>query len=712
MKIKKYIFLSFIIVLISAICYCKLYRFNFQRKINEKASISIEEHESIAKVDGKLIKLYNNGKWNDFEVRGVKVTSFYPSYERCDSSIDKEKVKQWIKLIKEANANTILIPYIQPVNFYEAVYEYNLENEEPIYMIHSIALNLRTVSKEYDAFDEKFYKEVQRDIINTINVVHGNAFLLDNSTHHTGLFLKDISKYNLGYILGFETTPELIKLTNSKHTDIKSFDGKYYKVENSEAYDVFIAQMLDKIRAYEIEKYNQSSIISYVATVETDPFYYENESKLSQNAQVDLKHLKIKEKNNNSIFASIAGYINDADFLDYDNTNKKNIDGEDNFYYRYLERYSEYYDYPVIVADMGVSSSRGKSNVNLSEGYDRGNNTEIEQGEILVELLEFVKKANINGAIIGSWQDEWGRTSTPNLTGILDKDTSVYWHDVQASDESFGLLSFDIGKENRICNVDGDIAEWNNVENIIQNEKYNMKVMGDSEYLYVLINKKDLEFYKDEIYLGINVIGEFGSNKVEDNAEYSIPVNFSLRFKGAKETSMFVQDRYNIFNYKYKYHEYILEKQDYIPSKDTDIFSPIYLLNRKKIYVKKTGNVEQSIYYETGQFKYGIANPENQEYDSLADFYRNEDNIEVRIPWGMLNFKNPIDGTVLGDIYAEGIDSERKIQDLSFALFIKDSDNEKLISEEGKYNLSNIITKDYHERLKKSYYILKEYWNK
>lgn len=701
MKFKKYvIIMSCLIVIISSIYIFGTRKYN-QLKINNQENIYEENKISkIAKASDEYIKLYNNGNWVDFEIKGIRLSSYFPCYERNRDNIDKEKVKNWLKQIKELNCNTIIIPYIQPTGFYEAIYEYNVENEDPLYMIHELPINLRKSTIEYNAFNEEFYKFMESELKNTIDVVHGMTFLLDDTKHHTGFYLKDLSKFNIGYILGNDTTPEFISLTNSKNPNINSYDGKFYSIENSDAYNVFITKLLDVAQTYEYNKYNQISLLSYVNSAETDIFEYDNNTKLSQNTNIDLGRISEKVGAEDTIFISIVAYPNDPDFL-YTAENE-------NTYKSYLENYTTYYKKPVIISSVGMSSSRGKSKVTLNGKYDRGNMTEEEQGTKLVELLKIAKSANINGVCIDSFQDDWGRASTANLKAIMDKDTTIYWQDMQASDESFGLLAFEIGKEKATCYIDGDFSEWEDTKEVIKEDDYSLKIKSDTKYLYLNIYKKDWKITEEDVYIGIDTIKELGSNKYEeDDVEFSCFADFIIHLNGYNTSDIRVNERYDIFSYQYKYHEYILEKQDYIPRINVSNFSPVYLLNRKRMYIKETGELTNSIYYETGNLEYGNANPNSNEYNSLADFYKKDDNVEIRIPWGMLNFKNPIDGTILGDVYSEGINSERKINSINFSINIKSTDT---VSKEGTYEMEKINSQEYHERLKQSYYIVQEYW--
>ena len=55
-----------------------------------------------------------------------------PGEWSTDFSIDKETYKRWFKYIKEMGANTIRVYTIQNDTFYNAFYEYNYQNPDPL----------------------------------------------------------------------------------------------------------------------------------------------------------------------------------------------------------------------------------------------------------------------------------------------------------------------------------------------------------------------------------------------------------------------------------------------------------------------------------------------------------------------------------------------------------------------------------------------------
>ena len=70
---------------------------------------------------------------------------------------------------------------------------------------------------------------------------------------------------------------------------------------------------MDFAAGYEIDKYKQFSLLSYVSTMETDPIDHKNESNATRYANINLEN--IIGKSESKIFASYAVHPNTYDFL-------------------------------------------------------------------------------------------------------------------------------------------------------------------------------------------------------------------------------------------------------------------------------------------------------------------------------------------------------------------------------------------------------------
>ena len=125
-----------------------------------------------------------------------------------------------------------------------------------------------------------------------------------------------------------------------------------------------------------------------------------------------------------------------------------------------------------------------------------------------------------------------------------------------------------------------------------------------------------------------------------------------------------------------------------------------------------TGNWEASAEtYETGLLEYGNANPEDAEFNSLADFIFAGDDIEIRLPWQLLNFSNPSEMKIHDDYYVNYGVEYIEIDEMYIGVSNGTNDGERIpLQSFALEGWGKKVT--YHERLKESYYMLQAYWTK
>ena len=116
-----------------------------------------------------------------------------------------------------------------------------------------------------------------------------------------------------------------------------------------------------------------------------------------------------------------------------------------------------------------------------------------------------------------------------------------------------------------------------------------------------------------------------------------------------------------------------------------------------------------AVTYETGALRYGNADPEAANYDSLADYCFTENGVELRLPWQLLNFASPADRAIHDDYYSNyGVEAV-SIDELYAGLALEGE-------AEGRIRMAPFALEgwgesgSYSERLKESYYILQAAW--
>ena len=656
--------------------------------------------------------IYVNNK--EFTVKGVNLGSGKPGYYATEFAITKDEYLNWFSEIQEMGANTIRVYTIESPDFYNAFYEYNINNSNPLYLIHGVWVDDYVLNSTSDAYDVNFFNRLISDSKKMIDVVHGRRFIGENEYYSNGLYTKDISKWVIGYIIGVEWEDITVEYTNQKYSD-KTYDGVYVKSKDTaSAFEVMLSEVLDKVIIYESNKYNSQRLTAVSNWPTTDPFDYSEEIEyyFQKCSKVDVENIEFKSNFIGGTFASYHVYPYYPDYLNYEEDKSEyiDLDGNINTYYAYLKKLNNYHTIPVLISEFGVSTGRGMAQKDSNTNYNQGNMTEDEQGEALVSMYNSIINAGSVGGIVFTWQDEWFKR-TWNTMQNVDLLYTPYWSDYQTNEQYFGLLSFDPGEDESISYNDGDTSEWSESDKIIDNSNYSLSVKYDEKYIYLFANIKD--YNNETFYIPIDITDNSGSttNDINDST-YNRDIDFLIEINKNSESRIYVQEYYD--SNLAMYSNEILGTSIYYnpPEKNTKKFNKINLTLQTAVFFKnynksnKSNTNDLMEVYETGVLKLGNGNPNSQYFDNLSDYYINGDNIEIRIPYQLLNFSNPSKMTIHDDYYKNYGIENKKIDSIYIGLDTKYGNNDL-----AKFNLkgwNNKVT--YHERLKKSYYILKDYW--
>ena len=371
---------------------------------------------------------------------------------------------------------------------------------------------------------------------------------------------------------------------------------------------------------------------------------------------------------------------------------------------------------PVVISEFGVSTGRGMAHRDLNTNRNQGNMSEKDQGQALIRCYEDIMAAGCAGSCVFSWQDEWFKR-TWNTMYAVNLTRNPYWSDYQTNEQYFGLLSFDPGKEKSVCYADGDISEWSGEKPVVQSGDMSVSIRYDERFMYFLIYKKNLDFENDKIFIPIDTTPKSGSNYCENfGLKFDKAADFVLVINGKDNSRLMVQERYEVLRSTYSqnlkgFDTYLVGN---VPDKNSSKFVNIDMIleifnvtqEQRNSNIFKFGEPS----FETGKLRYGNANPDSADFDSLADFAQSGDYIEVKLPWQLLNFSDPSKMEILDDYYAGNYGIKFiNINKMNIGIMTDSSNRCRLSSFELK-GWGNKVT--YHERLKNSYYLLQSYWNK
>ncbi|WGX75609.1 hypothetical protein QJS64_16900 [Paraclostridium bifermentans] len=214
---------------------------------------------------------------------------------------------------------------------------------------------------------------------------------------------------------------------------------------------------------------------------------------------------------------------------------------------------------------------------------------------------------------------------------------------------------------------------------------------------------------KEVLYIDLDVTPKSGSNKsTQYNLKFDRPVDFIISINDNDNSMVSVHEYYDRFNF-YENKKLYEQRPDLIKNRpDMDYFSPIYMDIRPKMYVKSLNETLDKISYETGKLTKGNGNPNSKSYNSAADYYIGDNYVEVRIPWGLINFMDPSTKQIQDDFYKKFKTKPLRITDINIGVTEKEEDKTINRLNSKAYKLNGWNVPEYHERLKKSYYIVKD----
>lgn len=675
-----------------------------------------------ARIKEDAFEVMQDGKWTPLTIKGVNIGMGKPGTFPGEAAITEEEYYRWLEQIGKMNANTIRIYTLHPPGFYNALKRYNDQHEEKIYVLHGVWINEEKLEESLDAFEKENLKDFQKEMKTIVDVIHGNKIVEQKAGHASGAYRADISEYVIGWVLGIEWYPFMVENTNEKYPDKGDYDGKYFETKNAKAFEYWLAQQMDFITKYEVKQYHWMRPMSFTNWVTTDILEHPSDStgqedivSVDPNVIYTKKETKLTDQ-----FASYHIYPYYPDFLNYDEKYQTYIDhrGKNNNYAGYLAELHAAHRLPILVAEFGVPSSRGLTHENPF-GWNQGFLSEKQQGEIIRHLFEDIMEEKLLGGLIFTWQDEWFKR-TWNTMDYDNPDRRPFWSNAQTNEEQFGLLSFDRHK----ILVDGKVDEWKK-EALYKKDKGSLKALyvdHDERYLYIRLERH--KNFKGDPLILLDVIPKQGNTfiKGNDDVRFSNGIDFIVDLS-KKESRIKVDAYYDFFTYQYEHILKLIKTDGELPSKNSGEFSPIKYALNKEYYLPDQKKTIPFSSYETGKLREGNGNPVSDKYDSLADYFINDEGtIEIRIPWLLIQSKDPSQKEFTGDIYKDGMEASAFVDQIYIGALDIDAEGNpqdsfpfienKVLKEMAGYTWKSWNEPASKERLKQSYYIVEEAFSK
>jgi len=337
-----------------------------------------------------------------------------------------------------------------------------------------------------------------------------------------------------------------------------------------------------------------------------------------------------------------------------------------------------------------------------------------------------------------------------------DPNRRPFWSNVQVSEQHFGLLAFDPGASGSTLYPDGDPADWERAkmsplplkgaavraaDGGKASELKQAFVSSDERNLYVRLDfgsdALPLDWSSTGAMILLDTIPNQGQHRIPGGSGLTTDggIDFAIDLRGPGKSRIWVDSYYDSTYYMYGSQLNMMPKLDYANVKDNGVFHQMQLVLNKGMDVPNVRGQTLRLpfdTYETGLLRYGNGNPESPDYDSLTDvaFDGKTGIVEVRIPWQLLNVKDPSTREIMTDFWKKGLEGGEETDGFKIALLAYRPDGQENANAPGGKDITytmpgltgNVLrsadmytyrwdkwdTPTYHERLKKSYYILQK----
>lgn len=664
-----------------------------------------------SKVDHQLFFTRDaSGNWVKTFLKGVNLGSGMPGKFPGEFGITKAMYLRWFGQIASMNANVIRVYTLLSPAFYEALYDFNKGRKHPLMLLQGVWVNENDMATIGNAHDPRIKEAFIRDAEVLVDVVHGRKEVAPLRGHASGRFRKNISPYVIGWLLGVEWDPDFVMGTNKANPGYPDYLGTYLGSVSASPFEVFLAEVADRVTRYEVNTWRESRPISFVNWPTTDPLTHNNEPDSYEDlVEFNQEHIHVRPAFEAGLFASYHIYPYYPDFLKYQPEYQTILDaqGRIDTYKAYLRDLRKMHSVPVIVAEFGIPSARGVAHTEPFRGFNQGGVNEMQQGEMAASMFRDIHEEGYAGGVLFSWQDEWFKR-TWNTKEYDSPDRRAYWSNPQSTEQVYGVLAFDPGKSN-ICIVDGKPKEWSGSHPLSDNGGVKTFVHHDEKYLYIMLDARSRPKESPKFLIAIDSLPEKGNTKsLTHDLRFNREADFLLEIDPFGTSKITVDPRYDAF--------YALNaRRDHLIPLEADhefftegTFVPMRLMLSHALYLPIEGITISPETQETGLLRTGNGNLRSRDYDSLTDFAYSSGVLEIRIPWQLINFMDPSQGQIIGS-FGEGQDTQLNplhIDAVHVGGALLGSIQVEPLSL-GSHALRSWDLPNYHERLKRSYYTLR-----
>ena len=617
-----------------------------------------------------------NGGWRPFFLKAINLGAALPGKYPSEFPPDDSTYERWIALVASMHANAIRVYTIHPPHFYRALAAWNQAHPDAaLWLVHGVWTELPpgATQERYDdpAWKSAFLGEM-RDVV---DLVHGRAAIAPRPGHASGLYLADVSRWTLGWILGREWEPHSVLAYAAMHPGNAGWQGRFVRLTRGNALERWLARIADSTVAYEVGHWNAQRPIAYTNWPTLDPLSHPTEPTRAEEAALLARRGEVppepsKEYDNDAIgldatnmvagpenlagtFASFHAYPYYPDFVHLDPAYRsaRSPDGPSP-YFGYLRALVEHHgQMPVVIAEYGVPSSRGVAHLE-PQGFHHGGHDELEQARRNARLTREIVAAGCAGLGFFALIDEWFKHNWVVLDFETPGDRSRLWLNALDAEQHYGLLAMRPGVRGEGIRLDGRGDDWRVGPIAIGDSAAtgplalrSLRVTHDEAYVYLRLDVGTIDWSRGRYLIGLDTYrADLGDRVLPVTRErVATGLEFVIDLRGPDSTQLLVDGPYNPWTRKPIRGAHppttmqVYQRPFMTRANEAGAWQPVFVVsNRRRIGRDGTVYPEQGTNWSALRFA-------RSDSSTLADWYADPATgiIEVRLPWGLLNVIDP-----------------------------------------------------------------------
>lgn len=479
-----------------------------------------------------------DGSYKPIFVKGMNLSCALPGHHPSEFPRDEKLYRSWIDGIADMNCNTIRVYTIVPPDFYKALRSHNLENpDKQLYLIQGVWVEPPPGG---NFLDDSFKKEVELNVRNAVNLVHGNANFDERPGWTGGRYTADVSPWLLAWLLGREWEPNDIETFHKVRPDYLEHKGEMISCKSAEPIENWMAYLCDFCVTQEDHLYHVQRPCTFSSWPSTDPLVHESESNIeeegdlagsetksrteifsSDSVNISASSFTVEPAYKAGLYASYHVYPYWPDFLDNEAMYTKATDrfGASNYYGYLADLKSVYPNMPLLIAEYGLPNGPIPCH-QQNQGLSHGGLTEQQVGDGMQRMTYDIYDTGCAGGIVFAWIDEWFKKTwmwAEFYNPFMDR---RLWYNLYDPEKNYGMTAIHPGADGPNNSLTGKDADWAGASlrpgvSVAAVEGAptiaGVSLMHDEGFLHVRIkldNYNDWDFKDHGLYLGFDVLGD------------------------------------------------------------------------------------------------------------------------------------------------------------------------------------------------------------